>query len=69
VRSRHSEGDKLDFRNNLRHQLGFELADDPGKAGLRPRILEGSKRRQGVAGIADCRETQQTNMLQRRFEA
>ena len=62
------EGDKLDFRENRRHQLGFELADDPGKPRLRPRRLEGSKRRQRMAGIADRRQTQQAHVLQRRFE-
>ena len=55
------EGDKLDFRENRRHQLGFELADDPGETGLRPRRLEGSKRRQRVAGIADGGKAQQTH--------
>ena len=63
------ENDKLDFRKYLRHQPGFEFADDPGKTGLRPRRLEGSKRRQGMTDIADCRKTQQTHVLQRRFEA
>src|SRR5882757_1827631 len=62
------EGDKLDFRENRRHQLGFEFADDPGEASVRPRRLESSKRREGMAGIADSRKTQQAHMLQRRFE-
>jgi len=35
---------------------------------LRPGRLEGSKRREGMAGIADSRKTQQAHMLQRRFE-
>ncbi len=62
------EGDKLDFRNQRGHQLGFDFADDPGKAGFRPRRLKGAQRRQRVAGIADCRETQQAHMLERRFK-
>src|ERR1700722_1912328 len=63
------EGDKLDFRENRRHQLGFELADDPGETGLRPRRLEGSKRRQRMAGVAYGGKAQQTHTLQRRFES
>ncbi len=62
------EGDKLDFRENRSHQLGFEFADDPGHLGLRPRRLKGAKRRHGMTGIANSRETQQAYMLQRRFE-
>ncbi len=62
------EGDKLDFRENRRHQPGFDFADDPGEAGLRPCRLQGSKRRHRMAGIADSRKTQQTHVLQRWFE-
>ena len=63
------EGDKLDSRSDFAHQLGFDLADDPGEPRFGPRRLEGSQRRQCMAGIADCGETQQADVLQRRFEA
>ena len=31
------EGDKLDFGEKRRHQLGFQFTDDPGESRLRPR--------------------------------
>jgi hypothetical protein len=43
---------------NLRHDLGFDLADDPGEAGIRPGTLQSTQHRQHVEGIADRREPQ-----------
>ena len=63
------EGDKLDFGNDCRHQLGLEFADDPGESSAGPRCLQRSQRSQRVACIADGRETQETDVLRRRIEA
>ena len=63
------EGDKLDAGKYRRHQLGFDLADDPRESGLRPRGSEGVQRRRRVARIADGRQAQQADILRRRIEA
>ena len=63
------EGDKLDVREDRRHQLGFGFADDPSEPGLPPGIFECAKRGRRVAHIADGRQAQQTHILRGRIEA
>ncbi len=61
------EDDKLDTCD-VRHQETFGLADDPRDTRVRPVILQIADDCERVAGIADRRETNDTNVFWRRVQ-
>ena len=60
------EDDKLDIRYVAQEHC-FSLADDPSNLRIRPVILDASNDGQGMTGVANRRETNDTYFFRLRF--